>query len=89
MGACCARTSIPAWTRHSGYAREQVIGRTLDVVFPADQAAFFEAQFRQAIETGQPVEYEYTTQFPAGEAVRRAFQVPLRGPGWHGGISCC
>ena len=69
----------PAWTRHTGYSREQVVGRTLDQIFPPEQAAFFQAQFRQAIETGQPAEYEYTTQFPVGEAIRRAFQVPLYG----------
>jgi len=68
----------PAWLRHSGYAREQVIGRTLDAIFPPDQAKLFEARFRETIATGQPVEYEYTTQFPVGEAIRRAFQVPLR-----------
>ncbi|HET8997268.1 MAG TPA: PAS domain S-box protein, partial [Acetobacteraceae bacterium] len=69
----------PAWTRHTGYTREQVVGRTLDGIFPPNQAALFESHFRRAIETGQPVEYEYSTEFPVGEVTRQAFQVPLRG----------
>lgn len=68
----------PAWTRHTGYTRDEVIGRTLDRIFTPDQARSFETYYRQAIETGEPVEYEYTATFPAGEAFRRAFQVPLR-----------
>ena len=36
-------------------------------------------QYRHAIETGQPVEYEYTARFPIGEVTRRSFLVPLPG----------
>ena len=37
-------------------------------------------QYRRAIETGKPVEYEFTTRFPIGEVSRRSFLVPLPGP---------
>jgi len=66
-----------AWLRDTGFQREQVIGRALDQVFNAEQAAFGEAQYRKAIETGAPVEYEYTDVFPSGEVTRRSFLVPL------------
>jgi PAS domain S-box-containing protein len=66
-----------AWLRDTGFQREQVIGRTLDQVFDADQAAYGDAQYRRAIETGGPVEYEYTHVFPSGEVTRRSFLVPL------------
>jgi PAS domain S-box-containing protein len=66
-----------AWLRDTGFQRDQVIGRTLGEVFNVDQAAFGEAQYRRAIETGEPVEYEYTDVFPSGEVTRRSFLVPL------------
>ena len=66
-----------AWLHDTGFQREQVIGRTLDQVFNAEQAAFAEAQYRKAIESGEPVEYEYTHVFPTGEVTRRSFLVPL------------
>lgn len=68
-----------AWTRHTGYSRDQVVGHTLDRIFSSDQARTFERHFRRTIEAGEPTEYEYTMTLPGGEAVRRAFQVPLRG----------
>ena len=36
-------------------------------------------QYRHAIESRQPVEYEYTARFPIGEVSRRSFLVPLPG----------
>jgi PAS domain S-box-containing protein len=67
-----------AWIRDTGFERSQVVGRSLDQIFPPDQAAFGIAQYRKAIETGERVEYEYTHVFPAGETVRRTFLAPLR-----------
>ncbi len=68
-----------AWLRDTGFAREHVIGRSLDQIFPPEQAAFGLAQYREAIETGETVEYEYTHIFPSGEVIRRTFLAPLRG----------
>src|SRR6202007_120345 len=36
-------------------------------------------QYRRAIETRAPVEYEYTAPFPVGEVSRRSFLAPLVG----------
>ena len=69
----------PAWERHSGYPRDFVIGRSLEEILPPDQAEFATMQYRRAIESRQPVEYEYTAQFPVGEVSRRSFLVPLPG----------
>ncbi len=69
----------PAWVRHSGYPLGAVVGRTLEEVFPPQQADFAKMQYLRAIETREPVEYEYTCQFPAGEVTRRSFLVPLPG----------
>jgi PAS domain S-box-containing protein len=69
----------PAWERHSGYSRDFVVGKSLDEVFPLQQAEFATEQYRRAIETGEPVEYEYTVNFPVGEVSRRSYLVPLPG----------
>jgi len=73
----CEETN-PAWTRHSGFTKEQVVGRSFRDIFNPEQAEFALAQYRKVIETGEKVEYEYTTVFPAGEVTRRSFLVPLR-----------
>ena len=67
-----------AWTHDTGFERAQVVGRSLDEIFPAEQAEFGIAQYRRAIETGERVEYEYSHTFPAGDVVRRTFLAPLR-----------
>ncbi len=67
-----------AWIRDTGFDRDQVVGRSLDQIFPPEQAAFGLAQYRKAIETGERVEYEYSHVFPSGEVVRRTFLAPLR-----------
>ena len=79
-GRIVCEDANPAWERHSGYSRGFVVGRSLDEIFPADQAEFATMQYRKAIETGKPVEYEFTTRFPVGEVSRRSFLVPLPGP---------
>jgi signal transduction histidine kinase len=56
-----------------------VVGRSLEEILPPDQAAFATMQYRRAIESRQPVEYEYTARFPIGEVSRRSFLVPLPG----------
>jgi len=66
-----------AWLRDTGFQREQVIGRTLAQIFDREQAGFGETQYRKAIETGKPVEYEYSHVFPTGEVIRRSILVPL------------
>jgi PAS domain S-box-containing protein len=78
-GRIVCEDANPAWARHSGYSREFVIGKSLDEIFPAEQADFATMQYRRAIETGRPVEYEYNTRFPIGEVSRRSFLVPLTG----------
>jgi PAS domain S-box-containing protein len=67
-----------AWIHDTGFEREQVVGRSLDEIFPPKQAEFGQAQYRRAIETGERVEYEYAHTFPAGDVVRRTFLAPLR-----------
>ena len=66
-----------AWLRDTGYKREQVVDKALSEVFPPDLADFGVSQYRKVIETGKPVEYEYSSVFPSGEKVRRTFLVPL------------
>jgi PAS domain S-box-containing protein len=78
-GRIVCEEANPAWERHSGYARDFVIGRSLEEILPAEQAAFAAMQYRRAIETRAPVEYEYTAPFPVGEVTRRSFLVPLTG----------
>lgn len=78
-GRIVCEDANPAWTRHSGYSRESVVGRSLDEILPAEQAEFATMHYRRAIDTGQPVEYEYTARFPIGDVVRRSFLVPLAG----------
>jgi PAS domain S-box-containing protein len=80
-GRIVCEDANPAWARHSGYSREFVVGRSLDEIFPAEQAEFAITQYRRAIDTGKPVEYEYSTRFPVGDVSRRSFLVPLFGPG--------
>jgi len=67
-----------AWLRDSGFDRDQVVGRSLDQIFPPEQAEFGSAQYRKVVETGERVEYEYSHVFPAGEFVRHTFLAPLR-----------
>jgi PAS domain S-box-containing protein len=78
-GRIMCEDANPAWERHSGYPRASVIGRTLEEILPREQAEYATMQYRQAIETKQPVEYEYTAEFPIGEVTRRSFLVPLLG----------
>jgi PAS domain S-box-containing protein len=79
-GRIVCEDANPAWARHSGYSREFVVGKSLDEIFPPEQAEFAIKQFRRAIEIRQPVEYEYNTRFQIGEVSRRSFLVPLSGP---------
>jgi PAS domain S-box-containing protein len=78
-GRIVCEDANPAWERHSGYARDFVVGKSLQEVLPREQAEFATLQYRRAIETRQPVEYEYTAPFPIGEVTRRSFLVPLPG----------
>ncbi len=78
-GRIVCEEANPAWERHSGYPRDFVVGRSLDEILPPEQAEFAKMQYRRAIESGEPVEYEYTAQFPIGESSRRSFLVPLPG----------
>jgi PAS domain S-box-containing protein len=78
-GRIVCEDANPAWERHSGYARAAVVGRSLEEVLPPEQAEFATMQYRRAIESRQPVEYEYTARFPIGEVSRRSFLVPLPG----------
>ena len=67
-----------AWLRDTGFDRAQVVGRSLDEIFPPEQAAYGLAHYREAIETGERIEYEYRHVFPSGEVIRRTFLAPLR-----------
>ncbi len=67
-----------AWIRDTGFARAQVVDRSLDQIFSPEQAEFGLAQYRKVIETGDRLEYEYTHVFPSGEVTRRTFLAPLR-----------
>ena len=67
-----------AWIRDTGFDRAQVVGRSLDQIFPPEQAEFGLGQYRKVIETGEKVEYEYSHVFPSGEVIRRTFLAPLR-----------
>jgi PAS domain S-box-containing protein len=78
-GRIVCEEANPAWVRHSGYPLESVVGRSLEEVLPPQQADFAKMQYLRAIETREPVEYEYTCQFPIGEVTRRSFLVPLPG----------
>ncbi len=78
-GRIVCEDANPAWTRHSGYSREFVVGKSLDEILPPEQAEFAKLQYRRAIDGRHPVEYEYTARFPVGEVVRRSFLVPLPG----------
>ncbi len=78
-GRIVCEEANPAWVRHSGYPLEAVVGRSLEEVLPPQQADFAKMQYQRAIETREPVEYEYTCQFPIGEVTRRSFLVPLPG----------
>ena len=78
-GRIVCEDANPAWERHSGYARDFVVGKSLEEILPREQAEFATMQYRRAIETRQPVEYEYTARFPIGEVSRRSFLVPLPG----------
>jgi PAS domain S-box-containing protein len=78
-GRIVCEEANPAWERHSGYPRDFVVGRSLEEILPPEQAEFATMQYRRAIESREPVEYEYTAQFPVGERSRRSFLVPLPG----------
>jgi PAS domain S-box-containing protein len=78
-GRIVCEDANPAWERHSGYSREFVVGRSLEEILPPEQAEFASMQYRRAIESRQPIEYEYTAQFPVGERSRHSFLVPLPG----------
>jgi PAS domain S-box-containing protein len=78
-GRIVCQEANPAWVRHSGYSRDAVVGRSLEEVLPPQQATFAKMQYLRAIETREPVEYEYTAEFPVGEVTRRSFLVPLPG----------
>ena len=78
-GRIVCEDANPAWVRHSGYSREFVVGKSLDEILPPEQAAYATMQYRRAIDSRQPVEYEYTALFPVGEVARRSFLVPLPG----------
>ena len=78
-GRIVCEEANPAWVRHSGYARDDIVGKSLEQILPPEQAKFANLQYRRAIESRQIVEYEYTAQFPVGEVFRRSFLVPLPG----------
>ena len=78
-GRIVCEDANPAWEQHSGYSRESVVGKSLEETLPPDQAAFATMQYRRAIESRQPVEYQYTARLPIGEVSRRSYLVPLPG----------
>jgi PAS domain S-box-containing protein len=78
-GRVVCEDANPAWEHHTGYPRALVVGKTPEEVLPPEQAEVARIQYRRAIETRQPAEYEYTVQFPIGEVSRRSYLVPLLG----------
>ena len=79
MAASSARMPIPPGSAIRATPRDFVVGRSLEEILPPEQAEFATMQYRRAIETREPVEYQYTAQFPVGEVSRRSFLVPLPG----------
>ncbi len=49
-GRIVCEDANPAWERHSGYARDFVVGKSLQEVLPREQAEFATMQYRRAIE---------------------------------------
>src|SRR5207253_6280708 len=62
----------PSFERSTGFAPEQIIGRSPTGTFaPRPAAEFMAAKYRECAETGARVQYELTLDLPTGRAVRR------------------
>ena len=87
-GRIVCEDANPAWERHSGYARDFVVGKSLQEVLPREQAEFATMQYRRAIESSQPVEYRiHRARFPSARS--RAVPSWCRCPATTGASSTC
>jgi len=67
-----------AFERQFGLMAEQILGKTDMDIFPAKQAAMFQANDREVIRTGIPMEFEEVAQYGGVEHTSIATKFPLR-----------
>lgn len=65
---------------------QSVMGRTDQELFPADQAAMFQANDRKVLEAGRPMEFEEWAHHDDGPHISIVFKFPLRAKD---GEICC
>ncbi len=58
---------------------DEMVGKTLHDIFPPAQAAFFHATLRRALESGRPVDFEYSLPIGGREAWFAATISPMPG----------
>jgi PAS domain S-box-containing protein len=79
-GRIVCENANPSLLRHQGFSRQQLVGKSLEEFLTPEQVSYARMHYQQVIDTGQPLEFEYSARFPVGEVWRRTFLVPLRGP---------
>jgi PAS domain S-box-containing protein len=65
------------WEEVTGLGREQVLGKTDDMIFPQDVATSFRDIDRQVLETGSAVEIEEILPLPSGTRHFNSIKFPL------------
>ena len=67
-----------AFERRVGLTAAQIIGKTDVGIFPASQAAFFQVNDREVIQSGRLMEFEEVARYADGDHVSIVIKFPLR-----------
>lgn len=68
----------PALELMTGYSNEEVSGRPIDEILPADVYRRLQENYRIVLETGSAVDSELWAEFPAGRKRLRSRVIPIR-----------
>jgi PAS domain S-box-containing protein len=77
-GECYRFRSInDSFLRVTGFTREQVLHRRIEEWFPPESLELVKAKYREVVTTGLSLQYEETTELPAGRRVGEVTVIPI------------
>lgn len=70
----------PKFLQCFGFSENQILGKTDNDLFPAEQAETFNANDRNVLERGLPIEFQESAQYVDGTHISIVYKFPVRNP---------
>ena len=61
----------------TGFSEEQVMGKRVEEVLPLSASAFLTTKYKEAVQTGKPIQYEMSVDLPAGRVTVETTVAPI------------